>query len=131
MARTILRISRIDRQDCWANPDALFLFGDNLERRGHGGQAYQMRGEPNTLGIPTKRAPKMSSDAFFSNDDLDEVTPIIRAAFAEAAKWPGPIVVPLDGLGTGLAELPTRSPKIYQLILDEMTALQEGEAPER
>ena len=51
------RIRFITREYVRANPDKIFLFGDNLEQRGLGGQAAAMRGEPNAVGIPTKKRP--------------------------------------------------------------------------
>ena len=45
----------ITRDKIKENPDVLYLFGDNLLRKGLGGQAKEMRGEPNTLGIVSKK----------------------------------------------------------------------------
>ena len=42
-------------EQCRANPRAIYVFGDNLLRKGLGGQAKEMRGEPNTLGIVSKK----------------------------------------------------------------------------
>jgi hypothetical protein len=47
----------IYRRDLRANPESLYLFGDNTKRVGIGGQAREMRGEPNAVGIATKNAP--------------------------------------------------------------------------
>ena len=108
------------------SPDALFVFGDNLSRKGFGGQASEMRGEPNAVGIPTKRAPYMHESAFFNDNDLDEAGPAIKAAFArlfEHAQRGGTIFWPADGIGTGLAQLPTRAPSIWRLIEFERDAL--------
>lgn len=41
----------IKRQDLKSNPNTQYLFGDNLKRSGFGGQAKEMRGEPNAIGI--------------------------------------------------------------------------------
>ena len=41
-------------------PEKIFVFGDNLLQRGTKGQAA-IRGEPNAVGVPTKRAPSMLS----------------------------------------------------------------------
>ncbi|KKL05458.1 hypothetical protein LCGC14_2605850, partial [marine sediment metagenome] len=49
----------ITRQMLRDEPDTLFVFGDNMQRRGLGGQAFAMRGEPNAVGIPTKIFPSM------------------------------------------------------------------------
>ena len=45
----------ITRDKIKENPDVLYLFGDKLLRKGLGGQAKEMRGEPNTLGIVSKK----------------------------------------------------------------------------
>ena len=48
---------RICRDDLRRNPNAVYIFGDNEARTGLGGQAREMRGEPNAMGIATKRSP--------------------------------------------------------------------------
>ena len=121
----------ITRQMLKDNPNTLFVFGDNMLGRGLGGQAAEMRGEPNAVGIPTKYMPGMGEADFFIDDDIRKAKPRIDAAFANllvhAAKG-GEIVWPKDGIGTGLAELPKRAPKIWALIethkkaLDRVTA---------
>jgi len=47
----ILYQDQIKRDDLRAHPDRIYLFGDNVARQGRGGQAKEMRGEPNALGI--------------------------------------------------------------------------------
>ncbi len=63
----IRREPHITRQMVRAEPEAYWVFGDNLARKGLGGKAREMRGEPNTIGIVTKRAPTMNPEAFFSD----------------------------------------------------------------
>ncbi len=109
----------ITREMMRAEPDTLFVFGDNMKERGLGGQAAEMRGEPNAVGIPTKWSPSMYAKAFFSNGDLPAVEALIRARFQRLSnhlKFGGDVVWPADGIGTGLAELPKRAPAIWQLI---------------
>lgn len=65
MKHKIERMQFITREYVRANRDKLFLFGDNLERRGLGGQAAAMRDEPNAIGIPTKKSPSYKNAAFF------------------------------------------------------------------
>lgn len=43
-------------------PEARFVFGDNAYRKGFGGQAKEMRGEPNALGVATKWYPGKRND---------------------------------------------------------------------
>lgn len=99
--------------------DKLFVFGDNMAGSGFGGQAKEMRGEPNAVGIPTKLLPDMEEESFFRNDDLLYVRPKIDAAFLKLAFHMlkgGDVVWPADGIGTGFAQLQTRAPAIWQLI---------------
>lgn len=92
-----------------------------MQGRGMGGQAAAMRGEPNTVGVPTKWAPERKVWAYFSDDDLEDrdVWHAINSAFIvikDALADGRNVVIPADGLGTGLAELPTRAPKLYAII---------------
>ena len=115
----IIRQSRILRDDLRANPDVLYVFGDNLVRQGKGGQAAEMRGEPNAVGVATKLAPGTSEACYFSDADfgpavsfIEEDVQPIREQLAKG----GVVVVPMDGIGTGLSELPTRAPRIYEYL---------------
>lgn len=109
----------ITRAQLKHEPLALFVFGDNMEGFGSGGQAREMRGEFNAVGIPTKWAPNMSPAAFFADADFDEVRPSIDAAFERLERHiakGGHVIWPEDGIGSGLADLPRRSPKIWHYI---------------
>ena len=55
----------VRREDLSAEPDKIFLFGDNLKQSGFGGQAKEMRGAANARGIPTKKEPGECTDEFF------------------------------------------------------------------
>ena len=100
------------RADLKANPEALYAFGDNEERRGFGGQAAEMRGEPNAIGIATLKAPHI----FWTDNDLadnidvidDDIHPLLDALAAGRV-----VVFPLDGVGTGLARLQERAPRTF------------------
>jgi hypothetical protein len=110
---------RISRGMLRSRPDTLFVFGDNLERRGMGGQAAEMRGEPNAVGIPTKRAPRRDEAAYFTDDDYTTAVAAMRddmVRLADHVKSGGVVVIPADGIGTGLAQLPTRAPRIHSYI---------------
>lgn len=112
-----------------AEPDTLFVFGDNLERRGLGGQAKEMRGEPNAVGIPTKRAPGMHPVDFFTDRDLDAY---LDARFAALTRLDfhleagGSVVLPADGLGTGRARLKQTAPAIWQQLQADLAVLHEN-----
>ncbi|WP_340151913.1 hypothetical protein [uncultured Sneathiella sp.] len=117
----------ITRSMLSSESSTLFVFGDNLERKGMGGQAKEMRGEVNAVGIPTKRAPAMSSSAFFTDRDFEEwrqaSLPDWRRLFAHA-KVGGKIVWPADGIGTGLARLQESAPTIAAAIERNLAALE-------
>lgn len=107
---------RITRQMMRNEPDKLFVFGDNMARFGLGGQAKEMRGEPNAVGIPTKHSPSTCNEAYFRDSDFDSVRSEIERAFARLSQHDGVIVWPKDGIGTGLADLPRKSPRIWRFI---------------
>lgn len=110
---------RIYRIDLRANPEVLYVFGDNVDRVGLGGQAGEMRGEPNAVGVATKWSPSMRDTSFFDDSDYEHISKIIdtdfEPLFKAALNWKT-IILPADGLGTGLSEMPTRCPKLYQLV---------------
>lgn len=109
-----------------AAPDTLFVFGDNMKGTGRGGQAFAMRGEPNTVGIPTKWAPSMSDGAFFSDSDLPAVHGRIDARFLKLVthlRNGGDVVWPEDEIGSGRAELRVRAPKIWGYIMTHRAVL--------
>jgi len=105
----------IFRIDLKSNPNVLYLFGDNCERLGFGGQAKEMRGEPNAVGVRTKRKPSNQEGEFFYDHDYDEVVAMIEEDL-QMAWWHihlgGIVIIPYDGLGTGLSRLPEKAPKI-------------------
>lgn len=116
----------IFRSDLRANPGVLYLFGDNTIRRGLGGQAKEMRGEPNAVGVATKVAPGMGEGDFFTDRDIFHFMRVVDKDLIPAFNhvWNGGIVViPEDGLGTGLSELPTRAPKLNRYLVDRLNVL--------
>lgn len=105
----------ITRDMLRASPDTVFVFGDNRERHGMGGQAGAMRGEPNAIGVATLYAP---GDFYRPDDPLALATvasDLYRVALALADGRD--VVVPRDGLGTGLARLPENAPALHRLIV--------------
>lgn len=123
----IERIRLITREYVRANRDKLFLFGDNLEQRGLGGQAAAMRGEPNAVGIPTKKSPSYRGDAFFSDDEFEQNKAAIDAALSKVMSALTDsirvIVVPSDGLGTGRAHLQAKAPRTFAYLQKRLAEL--------
>ncbi|MFZ3481990.1 hypothetical protein [Sphingomonas sp. 3-13AW] len=126
----IVTVERYTRSEIRAHREHLYVFGDNLARAGgapdangwsnpKAGQAAACRNEPNAVGIPTKRAPSMKEDAFFTDADFDRVQPIIQAEFrrlADHLRAGGTVVLPSAGIGTDRAQLAQRSPRIREFI---------------
>lgn len=104
---------RIYRQDLHRNKEVLYVFGDNLQGYGLGGQAAEMRGERNAIGIPTKRAP--TATGFLSDMDYETVVKASLEPYNRLAKHlglQGIVVWPADDIGSGRAELLLRAPRI-------------------
>lgn len=116
----VITQKRIYRSDLKANPDTLYVFGDNMQRVGLGGQAGEMRGEPNAVGVATKVSPGCGPYDYFADDnnapsyrtvmttDLERVREHLRNG--------GLVVLPADGLGTGLSEMPKRCPQLFAYL---------------
>ena len=99
----------IMRADLIANRQLLYVFGDNEQRVGNGGQAGEMRGEPNAVGVATLSFQKDWSDA-----DAERQCQVIDADLAPVIRHllQGKIaVLPTDGIGTGIAQLELYSPR--------------------
>lgn len=104
-----------------ANPDVLYLWGDNEARVGRGGQAAEMRGEPNGIGIRTKRTPGTDESAYWSDDDYERQITLVYEDFERVFKnIHRTIVIPIDGLGTGMSQLPKRAPRTLSYIEDRI-----------
>lgn len=117
----------IYRQDLRNNPKTIYVFGDNCIREGLGGQAKEMRGEPNALGVRTKWRPSRSPKEFFSDDDYDIITSLIKEdldCIEVFLRGGNKVIFPKDGLGTGLSELPIRAPKIFHYLENRIKKLE-------
>ncbi len=109
-----------------ANPNKTYVYGDNCARKGYGGQAAACRGMANTIGIRTKFLPKRTRDAYFSDDYYDHCCAMIAedlAVVEEVLKGNRVVVFPSGGLGTGLANLPEKAPRVYQFLSDSLDKL--------
>lgn len=118
----------ITRKMLRAEPDKLFVFGDNMQRVGMGGQAKEMRGEPNAVGIPTKHSPGTGPYDYFTDDDIIRVSSTIIKEVVRLRshlRAGGTVVWPGDGIGTGLADLTYRAPAIMWLIESLRTGLEQ------
>lgn len=116
--------SRIFRADLQSNPQVLYVFGDNEKRVGYGGQAAEMRDEPNAVGVATLAAP----GRYWSEADVEHQCGVIdedMAALFAALHQGRAIIFPLDGIGTGLADLERRSPTTFQHLQRRIAELRQ------
>lgn len=113
-----------------AEPAATFVFGDNVQRVGTGGQAV-IRHEGNAFGVPTKWRPSMHTSALFYDDDHDAQLEVMVGLDAiEEFLEQGKIVYwPKDGIGTGLSHWQIQAPKLLAYTQERVSAflLQYGE----
>ncbi|MGD9560881.1 MAG: hypothetical protein AB7F88_00370 [Pyrinomonadaceae bacterium] len=127
MKYRIERMRFITREYVRANREKLFVFGDNLERRGLGGQAAEMRGEPNAIGIPTKKSPSYNNDAFFTDAEFEQNKAAIDAAFAKIIASVSDsirvIIIPSGGVGIGRAQLRKRAPRTFAYLQQKLAEL--------
>jgi hypothetical protein len=80
-----------------------------------------MRGEPNAVGIRTKRAPGYEEHAYWSDAEFrrntvmiwEDFFPVLRGLIEEPSLV---VIIPSDGLGTGMAQLHQRAPKTLIFI---------------
>jgi hypothetical protein len=111
--------------DVRKRPTWLFIFGDNDEERGHGGQAI-IRDLENAAGVPTKRSPHWHNSAYYTDEDYDAQCERIRKAFdiiVERAAGYERVVFPSGGLGTGLADLEKRAPRTMEFLIGQIGRL--------
>ena len=116
----------ITRDKVKKNPDVLYLFGDNLLRKGLGGQAKEMRGEPNTLGIVSKKYPSNNKDSFYTDDDFYswlEVFSVDIKNLAERINSGKYKAIVIPQIGVGLADLPNKAPRIWKYLKTTLDSL--------
>lgn len=110
-------------EQCLANPDTLYVFGDNYQRQGKGGQA-RIRDCHNAYGVATKWTPSMDYNAFFRDNNVNAYSVILsdlkELLDISVKKKYSKIVFPLDGLGTGLSKLPENAPTIFERFLVDL-----------
>ena len=117
----------ITRKYIREHPEKVFVFGDNMNRFGFGGQAKEARGEKNTIGIPTKWYPNNREESFFTDEEFSTVLERIDEAFRliDKSKKEGKEIVFFPHIGEGLAQLDKRAPKIYKYIKERIESYSE------
>lgn len=107
------------------NSDAIWVYGDNLQRKGYGGQAAVCRGLPNTIGICTKTRPDNKQSAFAKDDDFLTWATIIKSDIDKVEKriLQGKKVYIINGIGTGRARMRETAPKIFEYLVKKLSHL--------
>jgi len=84
------------------HPTYVFVYGDNLVRKGKGGAA-KLRNEPNTYGFVTKKYPNNQDRSFYRPDEYAEVFEVeLRKLTKEIESNPHKLYL-ISKLGAGLA----------------------------
>lgn len=133
------------REQVAAQPDKVFLFGDNTNDRLNtkyipSSTQAVIRGLPNAIGIDTKRdrgtrqdvygdggigygKVLISEGSYFNNGDFDEFKEQVDKAIQKAKDSGKTIVIPADGIGTGKAMLKEKAPKLFEYLQQELNKL--------
>ena len=115
----IIFMKFISREEIRPNRTKLYVFGDNDCRTGYGGQAKEMRGEPNSIGIRVKKKPSNEPNAYYTDKEFHSNAKKIEEDFKGLDFYLrcGKIVVfPFDGIGTGLAKLNEYAPNTLRYL---------------
>ncbi len=128
----IIRQRWIARQHLQNHRDRLYLFGDNVARQGYGGQAKEMRGEPNAVGIRTKNRPSYDKNAFWTDKTYEQNIVMIYQDLEKV--WPhweadGTIVIPTNGIGTGRAMMQQTCPLTFKYLQWRLSELGCNDTP--
>lgn len=94
------------------NPDHIFVFGDNLKRKGYGGAA-KLRDEPNTYGFITKKAPNNNDGSFYKPDEYKQKFDVELKRLIKEIEYKQKSIFLITKLGAGLAN----KYGIYQKII--------------
>ena len=123
----VITMTSISRAYVRAHPTQLFLFSDNLAHVGMGATAFSIRGEPNSIGIPTKHSPDNHPRSFFTDSIYDDIRQLYDHIFRDLEhrlRTGTDIIVPSSGIGTGRAALPTKAPRIFNYLVTRLAHLQ-------
>ena len=104
-----------------SHSNTLFVFGDNDQRKGKGGQAV-IRDEPNAIGLRTKKAPSTSASAYYVDAEYQENISKMKSDFEEISRRSVDYdkVYFIPGIGEGLAKLKEKAPRTYAWMKKNM-----------
>ena len=125
---TIKKMEFITREFVKENKDMVFVFGDNDLKIGYGGQAAAMRGEMNTIGIPTKKSPDTTDKSYYNDGEFDLNKKKINYGInliLRSLREGKTVVLPSNGIGTGLAKLKEKAPKTFNFLQASLIAVEQ------
>jgi hypothetical protein len=116
----VIVVDRYSSKLCKETPETLYVFGDNTERVGMGGQAI-IRQEINAIGLATKG----SIGRFFSDDELEENKRVInddifKIREAMLNDMYTTLALPEQGLGTGLSSMQRECPRTFLFLCERL-----------
>ena len=117
----------ITKSEVKANKDILYIFGDNNIRKGLGGQAKEMRGESNAMGISTKKLPDTKDASYMNDKELDKNRKIITDDVNKIIdEWNKGVykAVKLPPIGIGLAKLQEKAPETWKHLQEELDRME-------
>lgn len=140
---------KIERFHPRQNPKTYFLFGENLQdysgtvkaaqegktyqRRGNGGMAGAVAGEPNVIPVITVlRPPSGSNNSDYIWDNTDQAKAVIKLntqILNTLVPKEHSVVVPVDqfgkvNLGRGIAKLDETAPSVYSALVNDISSLE-------
>lgn len=103
-----------------ANPNRIFVYGDNQLRKGKAGAA-KLRDEPNTYGFITKRFPSMNDKAFYTKEKYRPIMMLELRKLVDLIEQNRDKDIFVSRVGSGLAN----KYGIYDMIKPELENIAE------
>ena len=125
---TIEFMENITRDIVRKNPDKIFVYDENETLEGFGQQSKEMRGEPNTVAIFTKKNQYVDEDSFFNDAEYEDNKVKINSCIKEVIKHlkeGKTVVFPIDVPGNGESKLAEKAPKTHEFLMLTYKALRE------
>ena len=94
--------SIVTREYLRNHPNEIFVFGDNLIRKGKGGAAI-LRDEPNTYGFITKKYPNNDDSSFYRLEEYELTLADELRSLERTIEWKTDKIFLISKLGAGLA----------------------------
>lgn len=127
----VFDIPMVTRDRVRAGKLFLFAFEDDALRSTDAGLAAQCRGEPNAVGIRTRRGVGNDATATWRDDDLVRHQAMLDDDFAILVSWVeagGPVFLPKAGLGMLQPRLVDTAPRTFLFLQKKVKELRASAA---